>query len=631
MIATHPDALRAAERTVVELRRTRLAPPPKLTVSEWADRYRQLSRESAAEPGQWRTERAPYLREIMDAASDPRVQKIVMQKPRRVGGTEAINNIVGYFMHQDPAPIMLVQPTVELAEGWSKEHLAPMVRDTPVLRGLVQDARSRDSGNTVLQKLYPGGRITITGANSGAGFRMRTARVVAGDEIDAWPDSAGTEGDPVDLLVGRTDTFHNRKVILCSTALLRGASRIETAYLESDQRKFYVPCLACGAEHVPSFKTHIRYADLNGPHFLCTACGVLLPESEKFRMVRRGRWKAGRPFDGTAGFQWSAFVSLFDGARWDRLVDMWRKAQHDATRLQVWTNQIEGETYEDREGVTAISRREAYRAAVPAGVGLLTCGADVHADRIDVVVRGWGEGEESWLIESTSLPGDTAGSRVWEDLDAYLLKDWAHESGQTMRVHTTCIDSGFQTEMVYRFCKPRFARRVYATKGSSIAGKALVNRKPSKENKLRCRVFSVGTDTAKDLIYGRLRVPIPGPLSWHFSEKTDDEYFDQLTAERRVKKQVMGRWVSRYEALPNRENHRLDCEVGNVVAFALSNVSREKVKDLVPALPKAETPPPLPEPAPETYTATDPGPGAETVKPQRARRTVRRGGWVNQW
>jgi phage terminase large subunit GpA-like protein len=618
-------AVALLEERLDDLRARLLSPPPKLTVSEWADRYRYVAAGTSAEPGQWKTQRAPYLRAIMDAVSDPRVERVVMQKPRRVGGTEALNNIIGYFIHQDPAPIILVQPTVEMAEEWSRKQLAPMLAATPALRGKVKDARSRDSGNTMLSKQYPGGYIAILGANSGAGFRMRTARVVCGDEIDAWPESAGSEGDPVELLVGRTDTYHNRKVILCSTPLLKGFSRIEDAYLETNRAKYYLPCLECGEYQVPKWK-HIDYKG-NEPQYLCEHCGVLSPETAKYEMVRNGQWIADQPdIVEAAGFQWSQLISLFDGARWGAIVEHWQKGERDPTRRQVFINQRLGETWEDRGSARSphLLAERTYQipegVEVPAAVGLLTCGVDVQEDRLEAIVRGWGRGEESWLIRREILLGDPAAPQVWAALEQFLAKQFSHESGATIRIHSTCIDSGYHTEAVYRFCAPRYGRGVFATKGASTPGKPMVPRRPTRNNKYRCPLFLIGTETAKDTLYGRLDVREPGPLFWHYPIGTDADYFQQLTAERRVKRQMVdGRWISRYELPPHRRNEVADCECQNIVALALSGAREQlgKMAERIAASAGQQPAPIEPEPA---------DPSGLVVPPRRTRGGFATGG-----
>ncbi len=303
------DCLSVLERVERECKVV-LRPPPRLTVSQWADEYRRLSPESAAEPGRWRTDRAPYQRGIMDAVNDPTVREIVVMKSAQVGWTEILGNIVGFHVDRDPAPILLIQPTLEMAEAWSKDRLAPMVRDTPALKGKIKDARSRDSGNTLLHKQFPGGHVTIAGANSPAGLASRPIRVVLCDEVDRYPPSAGTEGDPISLARKRSTTFWNRKLLMGSTPTVKDASRIEAAFLASDQRYFLVPCPHCGTEDRLRWQ-HVRWPEgrPEEAHYVCPHCGAVIEDTDKLRMLESGRWEASTEFNGVAGFHLSELYS----------------------------------------------------------------------------------------------------------------------------------------------------------------------------------------------------------------------------------------------------------------------------------------------------------------------------------
>lgn len=612
---------------LTHLLRARLAPPPTLTVSEWADAYRMLSREASAEPGRWRTDRAPYQRGILDAFSDPRVSEVVVMSSSQIGKSEILLNVLGYYIDQDASPILNVLPTIGEAEQWSKTRIAPMIRDTPRLGQRIQSPRSRDSGNTLLTKEFDGGHLTMVGANAPSGLAAKPIRIVLGDEIDRWPASAGSEGDPMSLARKRTSTFWNRKLGWFSTPTLKGLSRIEAAFLEGDQRRYYVPCPACGHAQTLTFK-QLKWDDGQPATaaYCCVGCGVLIPESQKHRMLRSDDWRAAAPFTGIASFHLNAIYSPW--ARWGDLAEEFLKAQQDVTRLQVFTNTVEGETWEDRTGGlspdTLEARRESWTAEVPAGAGLLTCGADVQHDRIEAVVRGWGAGEETWTIRREILLGDPTGTQVWADLDAFLLRDWPREDGAVLRVQTACIDSGDNAEMVHRFCAPRYGRRVYATRGYSQPGKPLVAKRPSRNNKARCPVFYVGTDTAKDLLYGRLKISTPGPLCWHFALACDADYFAQLTAERRVRKQVQGRWISRYELPRGRRNEVVDCEALNIVALALSGVPRGHLGTRAARL----APPPNPDaPPPEAPAENDDPPAS----PPKLRRRGPRRNFATDW
>lgn len=631
ILTTHAAADAAADERLAYLRRTRVQPPPKLTVSQWADQFRQLSREASAEPGQWRTSRAPYLRGILDAFSDPRVEEVVVMSSAQVGKTECILNVAGFFMHQDPAPMLAVLPTIDEAEQWSKTRLAPMLRDSPVLAERVVDPKSRASGNTLRVKEYPGGHITLVGANAPAGLAAKPIRVVLGDEIDRWPQSAGTEGDPMQLAAKRTSTFWNRKLGWFSTPTLKESSKIEEKYLEGDQRRYYVPC-----PHCAHFQT-LRWAQLSFPAdapaaavYACESCGAAWEESDKLRLLAGGEWRAHGTLGRIASFHLNALYSPW--ARWADLADEWIKAQGNVTRLQVFVNTVLGESWEDRgsfstaEGLAG--RREAYPAPCPAPVQVITAGADVQPDRIEAVARGWGAGEETWLLEraiflgDTTLPETVEGS-PWAQLEAWRAKGWAKPDGSALHVRALAIDSGYNPESVYRYAKPRWALRVFATRGYSTPGKPLVTRRPSLNNKARCRVFYVGTDAGKDSIYGRLRVGMPGPLFWHFPLGADRDYFEQLTSEKRIRKMQAGRWVSRYECPPGRRNEVLDCEVLALVALSLVNV---KLEDVTVSSPEPAEVEPAPVSAP--YTLSEP---PVTASPKRQVKNLRRTGFVGRW
>lgn len=630
ILTTHETAVQAAEQRIAYLRRTRLQPPPKLTVSAWADRFRMLSREASAEPGQWRTARAPYLRGILDAFSDPRVEEVAVMSSAQVGKTECILNVAGFFMHQDPSPMLVVLPTIEEAEQWSKTRVAPMLRDTPVLAERVVDPKSRASGNTLRVKEFPGGHMTLVGANAPSGLAAKPIRVVLGDEIDRWPASAGSEGDPMQLASKRTSTFWNRKIGWFSTPTVKGLSKIEQKFEEGDQRRYYVPCPDCA--HFQTLRWAQLSFDATDPReasYACESCGSAWDEADKLTLLAGGEWRAHAPLSKLASFHLNALYSPW--ARWADLASEFVKAQGDVTRLQVFVNTVLGESWEDRgsfstaEGLAG--RRKPYEAPCPAGVQVITGGVDVQPDRIEAVARGWGAGEQAWLLEraiflgDTTLPETVPGS-PWAQLEEWRAKGWLRPDGTTMPMRALAIDSGYNPESVYRYAKPRWALRVFATRGYSTPGKPLVTRRPSMNNKARCRVFYVGTDAGKDSIYGRLKVAMPGPLYWHFPLSADRDYFEQLTSEKRIRKMQAGRWISRYECPPGRRNEVLDCEVLALVALALVNV---KLDDAPVERVEASAS----EAAPETYTLTDAP--AVAAAPARQVKNLRRRGFVQRW
>lgn len=565
-------------------------PPPKRTVSEWADENRMLSAESSAEPGRWNTARAEYLREIMDAFSDPEVHTVVFMSSSQVGKTEVILNVLGQIIDEDPAPIMIMQPTQKpMAEAFSKDRLAPMIRDTRSLFGKVKDSKSRDSGNTILHKSFPGGHVTLVGANAPSGLASRPIRVVLCDEVDRYPPSAGTEGDPVNLAFRRTTTFWNRKHELVSTPGLKGASRIEMAYENSDKRKYYIPCPSCGHEQVLTFDRVIWDKDENEDsrghthkpetaRYYCNECGDGWSNTQRWAAVPRGYWKAHAPFKGVAGFHLNAFYSP-----WVKLEDVateWIEALEDTDLMITYINTILGESYEIKgekaDEHELIERREDY-SGVPDGVLMLTAGGDVQDDRIEVEVIGWGYKEESWSIDYIVIFGDPEGEEIWEELKAvYSSRYDGH------LIHSTMTDTGgHYTQKVYEFCYKHKKRRWHAAKGSNIFSDPVVgkssmvpigNKRKTKSGTVgkKVRLHHIGVSQAKNAMIHRLKLTKPGPAYMHFSYNVnDEEYFNMLTAEQLVEKKKAG--VRHLEWVKTRaRNEALDCRVYGFAAMRLA-------------------------------------------------------------
>lgn len=542
--------------------------PPNLTVADWSDEFRQLSPESSAEPGQWKTSRAEYQRGILNALNDPEVETIVVMSSAQVGKTEIINNIVGYYIHQDPAPILCLQPTLEMAKTWSKDRLAPMVRDTPVLSGKLKDPRSRDGDNTMLHKKFVGGHITMAGANSPASLASRPIRVVLCDEVDRYPVSAGTEGDPVNLAKKRTTTFWNRKIVLTSTPTIKNASRIEAAYDSSDQRKFFVPCPHCNEfqelkwSNVTWEESHVYYA--------CDVCGSIIEESSKLGMIPRGEWRstATATAQKTAGFHLSELYSPW--VSWSEMVSNFLEAKKFPETLKTWVNTALGETWEEEgEGIkgAALQLRDRVEG-VHESVLVVTAGVDVQKDRLECTFVGWGINEEAWVIEHLILIGDTQRLDVWDQLSDQLDRDF--EGAETMRVARMFIDSGHQTQEVYRFSKKYMRNGVYPIKGMSQPDKPVWS-KPAKKKRGEIKPVPIGTIAAKDVLFGRMAIDEPGPGYVHFSDNLDDDYFRQLSAEQVFTKYVHGTPTRYYKQIRNR-NEALDCLVYAYAAMVSLNV-----------------------------------------------------------
>ena len=585
-----------------------LAPPPNMTLSEWADKYRYLSPEAAARPGRWHTENTPYLREIMDAISDTAVKKVVAMLGAQLGKTEGlILNTIGYYMHFDPSPILVMQPTIDLGETFSKDRLTPMLRDTPVLRGKVND-KSRSSGNTILKKHFPGGHIAIVGANSPIGLRSRPIRILLADEIDGYPASAGEDGDPLYLVSKRIATFWNKKEVHVSTPILKGTSKIEREYNNSTMEEWCVPCPVCG-ELQPLQWKHVLFDanNLDEISYSCEKCGCVSSEAEWKEHFTEGKYIAAHPERETRGFHVNSLASMF--MDWKKIVQDFLTANEEKKKgnietLKAWTNLNMAETWADGgeqvDEEALFKRREKYNCEVPADVLYLTAGVDTQDDRLEAEVVGWGEGAESWGIRYAVFYGDTKLQKVWDDLDAFLLQTFERADGAKMKIICTCIDSGgHRANNVYKFCKARSARRVYAIRGQG--GDVPYIKRPTKNNREQAILFTLGVDVGKSILYDRLKVEPPEdetsetesmPGYCHFPRGRDRgytrEYFRGLPAEHRVLTYKKGvpvyEW--RIKDAAHKRNEALDVRNYATAALEISNVTLKKLDNAGAAAPK---------------------------------------------
>jgi len=602
-------------------------PRPRLSISEWADRHAVLPMGVSAEPGKWRTSRAPFQRGIMDAISDPEVQEIVWVSSSQIGKTAILLNALGFYIDQEPSTILIVQPSLDFVRDFSRERVKPMLEATDVLRGKVKESTARrESGDTLLRKEFTGGFLVMVGANSPTGLASRPIRIVFFDEVDKYPASAGRMGDPIKLGTNRTRTFWNKKIVKVSTPGIEETSRIAPAYENSDQRRYHVPCPDCG--HMQ----HLRWAQLDFDTccYTCETCGVLIPETKKPSMLERGEWIAAFPDRKVRGFHLNTLYSPW--TTWKEMRDDFLLAKQAKDTLQVFVNEQLAETFKiDGEGVNAeglAARREKYAAEVPAGVGVLTAGVDVQKDRLELLVKGWGAGQESWLVRHVRLYGDPQQADVWDRLSVWLDRAWAHEAGGTIAIRSLCIDSGDQTQAVYAFVRRR--RGAWATKGLSVRGKPIIS-KPGTRNKYGVRVVPIGTDTAKDVIFARLMMEQPGaPGYMHFPEAqpegADDEYLQQFGAEKVFIRRVKGIPFREYRAVRAR-NEAIDLEVLALAALHLLGAAVydqlglwvERVQAAGALVKKPDQPPP-----------GEPPPPAERL-PVRPPMRPRGGGWVGSW
>lgn len=637
--------------------------PPSLTVSEWADQFRVLSKVASAEAGRWRTSRTPYLREIMDCLSPSSpVRKVVLRKGAQVGATELGNNWVAYQVATAGGAMLIVQPTVEMAKRWSRQRLAPMLRDTPALAGRVKDARSRDSGNTMLAKEYEGGILVITGANSAVGLRSMPAALVFADEVDAYPETVDDEGHPVELAERRAATFPFRKVFEPSTPRVKHASRIDADFEASDQAFYYVPCPHCGTKQ--RLEADRLVYDPDAPDLCdsmaCIECGALMPEGRKPQMLEAGEWHRLDRDSGAwvrrepdprkaAGFHLDALYSPLGWTSWAEIAVEREAAKSDENRARTYQNLMLGLPYEERSDAPDWQRlyeqRETYPiGVVPAGAYVLTLGVDVQRRRIELTWWGWGPGFEGWWVDHEVIDGDTSRDEVWQSLTEAARRRLAHAEGAAeLPADLVCIDMQYETDQVKRWVESMRSRRVIAVQGSDAWGSPTVigwgeTGKDGRRKGVARRGFRflrVAVSSAKLELYRRLRrepqeEPPPWGGPWVHLPQVSQEVVEQLTAETvRRRKTPSKRAGASLEWVKTRErNEQLDLAV-----YAMAGAYRLKVDQFTAtswerlrARWHVEQPPALATPEPRTETEPRPTRAAVRARQRRPRRN-----WVKDF
>lgn len=623
-VLLHPAAQRALEAEYARIRGL-WDPPRDVTVSQWAERYRLLGKENSGVWGQWRSRR--FQVDIMDAFNDPEVREVVVMKSTQLGLTEILNNVIGYIIDVDPGPTLMVRPTGDDAKKHSQQRVEPMIQACPVLRARVRPALAKRSGNQLRFKEFPGGFLKITGANSGSGLRSDPIRYLLLDEVDGYPDDVNKEGDPVQIVLRRTDTFANYKVMFISTpAKARGHSRIEKLFLQSDQRIFHVPCPLCG------FMQRLSWRDPKTQEFrllweknasgepipesvcyLCSGCRGRIEERHKPAMVEAGRWVATFPERrDRAGFHINALYSPWK-ENWADLARQWVRAQNNPEELRAFVNLQLGETWIEQEDAAQATelqaRRRAYPAGVevPEGVGALIMTVDVQDRWLEAVVTGFGVGEQSWLVAHERFDGDPGAGgadvadSVWSRVEQLRLRRFKCARGRMLAPMIVLIDSGgHHTDAVYDYVLPRQNGRdcVFALKGVKYHTKPVLVMDGAVRRR-QVRLFTVATDWAKDRIASRLKLPTPCPGYFNFPDWTTDEYLAQITGEQKTSvidrrtKQRRWMWVKTHG-----RNEALDLAVYALAGLHVLQETMRRSRDLEAGALELASPPPQGEPPP---------------------------------
>jgi phage terminase large subunit GpA-like protein len=573
-------------------RMARVRPPELQHVTDWANAKRRLSPEASATPGAFNINVTPFMREPTDAMGDRRIPEVRLMKSSQIAYSENLNNVIGRNMDQDPGPMMMMQPTLEMAESYSKDRIATMIRDTPTLSALIDD-KSKTSGNTILQKNFPGGLLRLVGANSPASLASRPMRDVYIDEEDRTAKSAGKEGDPEKLAKRRQTTFHDAKLVAGGTPVIKGASKTEKGFEKGDKRLYMVECPCCG-EHIDlDWKQFQKNTERDHyAEYECQKCGDWIEHKHKPRMVKDLLTGGTAYWEPTKGEEPAIETYLWDEERgvyyleqeevrsyyiwsayspfiaWKELCDEYNDAKDDPDLLQTFYNTLVGLPYEyvthDLDDAELFKRRESWELdKLPNGILAVTAGVDTQDNRFEYSVIGWGRYEEPYVLEFSTVEGDPADSETRATLTK-RLQEWEGntESGRRLRIRSWFVDSGgHRTDAVYTLVRGRRAQKIFACKGLSTAGNPIFAGF-SDQKAAKIRLARVGTDTGKEQIFAKLAKDIDEKGRVHFSDSLAMSYFTGLISEERQVKLINGQFVVKYVKKNSAvRNEPLDCFV----------------------------------------------------------------------
>jgi phage terminase large subunit GpA-like protein len=579
-----------------------LKPDRDLTVSEWAAENRILDSESSAEAGKWRNERTPYLVKPMDClSSNSPVKKVVLKFASQLGKTELGNNWTGYIMDVSPAPTMYLMPTVDIAKDTSKTRISPMIMASPALRAKVKPSKTKDSGNTILNKTFEGGRILFRGANSAAGLASVPIQNLYADEVDRYPADVDGEGQPLSLAQKRTTTFARSKELITSTPVDKETSIIDYEFEHSSKNRYHIPCPLCGGLQELKFE-HIKFSKdqdynlLDDPVYECQHCKEYFQEHHKNKFLLdekhggKAVWIPEVPeLAGIVeGFDANGLYSPLGWLSWRTIVEEFLEAKKkkDPALLKAWVNTRLAEAWEDeaRESVdweTLYHRRESYHnpLVVPKKACIVVAGIDVQDDRLEVGTKAFGVGEESWQLEYKVFWGDPAKPDVWNQLTQFLRKKYTHETGVKLNIAASCIDTGgHHTKTVYSYVKSKPVQNLFAIKGKG--GERPPVSRPSASNSGGVMLFTIGVDALKESLYYRMQFDEEGAGYMHFPMSYDEEYFKQLTSEKLVYKYKNGIQVKEWKKKRPR-NEALDVDVYANAALIIRNPNLQTMLDIL--------------------------------------------------
>lgn len=567
------------------------------TISQWADKHRQLPKEGAAEPGQWRTSRFPFLREIMDELSPHSpTQQVKVIKGTQVGGTEIGNNFLMSTMDQNPRSMILMLPTESLMKKHRELKLKPSIEAMPLLDKKIKRGKTKSDIGDNDKMQFAGGSLLFAHSGSTANYRSLSVPYLCLDDVDAFPLDVNEEGSPLELAKKRADTFADRKIYINSTPTVSGESNIESEFDESDQREYHMPCPECNGLiyfkhegfYIPYDKDKFK---LTGDvKYICEHCGSMIDEYKKTWMMDEGngaKWIPLNPEHEDKGYRIPSFLSPIGFLSWNDIYKEWVEAQKlmkrgNDKKLKTWTNTRAGKVweqqYEKLEVDFLLDKKEEYEYEVPNGVLILIAAVDTQDNRLELEVIGFGVNDEKWSIDRQIFMGDPAQTEVWDQLDDYLSNSTFQHQNGVMKIYATGIDSGgSKTKYVMQYCKARLSKRVYALKGANTKDAPLVSARDAKYSKYKTPFYMIGVKQAKDTVYGSLKITVPGASYHHFpkKDKYNKAYFNQLLSE----KKVNGTWIV---IRPGIRNEAFDINGYALGVLAITGIDMKKLSERGP-------------------------------------------------
>ena len=558
--------------------------PEDISVSEWCEKNIFLSSESASEKGPYRINRTPYIKDILDQYANPNIRQITLKASAQVGKSTILNNLIAYTIKEKPSAIIFAHPSLDIASTYSRTRIEPLFRDSQNLKNtFIDESKSKVSGDTILYKKFNGGFLKMVGSNSEASLSGIPSGNIFGDEVSLWENQSALE-----LLKKRTTTFFNSKIILASTPTIEGYCRISQEYENSSKGKYYVPCPHCKSQQILLFKGVIFERDkakkkVLEANYRCKKCKKLIPEFKKIWMLRNGVWVHENRDSHHLGYWLNECYSPF--VSWQMMAQNFIESTGIREKLKRFTNLSLGETFKEDIGRDNV-RFEHFKDKLfdydklPLAVRVLTAGVDVQDDRIEGEIVGYGENGESWGVDYFTIIGKPALAVVWEELAEKLLKKWPREDGVQMGLYGACIDSGYHTQEVYRFCQKHERRRWLAVKGASKSLDSFFKKSTSKIQ--GCSLYSLDTFRIKKVIYGNMKAEVGehGFMAFPKKECYDKNYFKMLTAEFLDKKiDNKGNEKLQFIKKKGARNEAFDCRVYSYALLAITNVDLTKTRN----------------------------------------------------